>query len=104
MTPKTRDELRSQYAELRSTAQAVIAHDIDETAAWSDGLPLMRRLHELCTPVMVLCLLDDAEVTAKKSRRVKRELPSRTWWCEGCKSFVSGPHRCSGVAVKKELK
>lgn len=63
---KTRDELRVLYQELRYCSSGYIMHDClpIKNVAEMDGM--LARIRELCTPQMVLCLLDDAGLVVTK--------------------------------------
>ena len=68
-TPATRKEMRTQYKELRQCANDFIIHDCFPMKEAPRMAALLRRIHELCTPAMVLCLLDDLEEAASSKKR-----------------------------------
>ena len=99
-TPTTRKDLRAKYAELRYCASGFIMHDCFPVKDAPEMAGLLQRIHELCTPQMVLCLLDDVETSEKPRRTGKKASPARTWWCDGCKKFIGGAeHQCLGVKI-----
>lgn len=93
----TRNQMRQQYAELRQTASDIIMHELFPQRDETKIVELTARLHELCTPAMVLCLMDDIGSASTPRTPAMPPTSSRCWYCPGCGKRVGpAPHRCPG--------